>query len=171
MFHQLVPGPQQMSSVGFIRGALQHYCLPCVPILMQKFSVPYSSGRTGKCTSSVATAGHGPSCFKMLPTCFVLIYFVYICYEASASSRKGVAAFETALTIDPSVLFWLRSQLKSLLHAVGPDVLQDIVFNPCIFISQSLSHNEKVMQFQTNYVFEIRSFSRKIWHCCFLVYV
>lgn len=149
MFHQLVPGHQQMSSLGFISGALWHSCPPCVPILMQKVSIPYSSGRTGKCTSSVATAVPGPWCFKMLPTCSVLIYFVYICYEASTSSRKGLvlAAFEAAVTVYPSGLFWLCFQLKFLLYAVGPFVLQDIVFNPCIFVSQSLSHNEKVMQF------------------------
>lgn len=57
-----------------------------------------------------------------------------VCSEVSISSRKGLVlvAFEAAAT-DPSVLFWLPCQVKpSLLHAVGPVVLLDIVSNPCI---------------------------------------
>lgn len=60
-----------------------------------------------------------------------------ICSEASVSSRKGLAlvALEAAATTDPSISFWLSCQIKpSLLHAVGPVVLLNIVFNPCVFL-------------------------------------
>lgn len=60
------------------------------------------------------------------------------CYQVSTSSRKRLVlvAVKAAATCNRHVLFWLRCQLKSsVLHAVEPVVLHNVVPSTCIFVN------------------------------------